>query len=72
MRSFHLPRNQTPGRFSGHRKGAAFFATQNRTGKRPSGRKNLIQRRPPRRLLRFSFICSSDSLLSEVAMNCLS
>ena len=28
--------------------------------------------RPPRRLLRFSFIWSSDSLLSELAMNCLS
>ena len=27
---------------------------------------------PPRRLLRFSFIWSSDSLLSEAAINCLS
>ena len=27
---------------------------------------------PPRRLPRFSFMCSSDSLLSELCMNCLS
>ena len=68
MRSFHSPAQQTLRPFSDSGKGPLFIR------KKRDAKASLFHGhfRPPLRLLRRSFMWSSDSLLSELAINCLS
>lgn len=80
MRSFHSPAQIDPGLFSTTGKEPLFYRTASRRRSNVTASKKGGAQRPPfpsyflppLRLPRFSFMCSSDSLLSELAINCLS
>ena len=66
-----LPRNNG---WASPLRGSHFLwaASHEKTGRAYARPVRALHQRRPRRLLRFSFICSSESLLSELAINCLS